>query len=50
MSSTFNQGVSCCADQSSASLDDVNAAAAKFLNLNVRSFHGAAEESKLVNI
>ena len=49
MSSTFNQGVSCCADQSSASLDDVNTAAAKFLNLNVRSFHSAAVESKLVN-
>ena len=50
MSSTFNQGVSCCADQPSASLDDVNAAAARFLNLNVWSFHGAAVESKLVNI
>ena len=32
------------------SLDDVNTVAARFLNLNARSFHDAAAESKLDNI
>ena len=50
MSSTFNQDVSCCAAKSSVTLDDVNTVAARFLNLNVRSFHDAAAESKLDNI
>ena len=46
MSSTFNQDVSCCAAYSSVPLDEVNTVAARFLNLNVRSFHDAAAESK----
>ena len=50
MSLTFNQSVSCCAAESSASLDNVDNAAARFLNLNVRSLHRAAVESKLDNI
>ena len=45
-SMSFKVGVSCCAAYSSVPLDDVNTVAAMFSNLNVRSFHDAASESK----
>ena len=44
---SFKVGLSCCAAPSSVPLDDVNTVAARFLNLNVRSFHDAAVEQKL---